>query len=87
MDTGDTILHKPSRERHMVACVHSPYLHTAGFPELRLLLIDCTLIREATAEERHQHTVSMARSSGTGHRSVCARQRLGGDYEHTENGC
>lgn len=84
MDTGDEILHKPSRERHMVACVHPPWLHTAGFPELRLLLIDCTLVREATAEERHAHLSGMAASSGTGHRPVCARERLGGKHETSE---
>ena len=76
LDTGDLIVHKPTQVPHMVACVHDHYLHTAGYPEQRLMVDDCTLQRKATEVERKAHIEAMAASSSTAHRASCARERL-----------
>lgn len=75
-DTGDLVVHKPSQTPYMVACVHGYYLHTAGYPEQRLMVGDCVLQRRATETERRNHLGAMAQSTSQGHRASCARQRL-----------
>lgn len=76
IDTGDIIRDKATRLTHMVACVHEPILHTAGFPELRLRLIDVEFVSGATQKQREDQLDALAHSSGTGHRPECARERL-----------
>jgi hypothetical protein len=76
MDTGDSVVHKPTGDVYLVACVHAPYLHTAGFPECRLLIADCVVKDTCSDSMRRDIIKRMAGSSGMGHRSVCARERL-----------
>ena len=81
MDTADLIRHKPTGVTYHVACVHQPWVHTMGHPEMRIRLGDCELVTAATAEQREQTIAVMAESSGTGHRPQCARERIGGRNE------
>ena len=76
IDTGDIIRDKATRLTHLVACVHDPILHTAGFPELRLRLIDIELVSTATEQQRNDQLDAMSHSSSKGHRAECARERL-----------
>lgn len=52
IDTGDVVLHKPSGEEWVVACVTEPYLYWCGWPYGDARLDDCELIRKATPEEK-----------------------------------
>lgn len=75
-DTGDLILHKPTRLTYWVACCHDDkWIHTCG-PELRLLAADCEIVRAASESERRENMQAMASSTGPGHRPQCARRRL-----------
>ena len=78
MDTGDICLHKLSRERVVICCVHPPIAYVAGTP-LPVRLDDLELIEEATAERRQEQLRALASSTSTGHRPACARQRIGDD--------
>ena len=76
IDAGDLILHKPTGQHHMVCCVHDQWLHTAGHPEKRLMVSDCIVEEEATAEARMDMLHKLAQVQGSGHRPKCARARL-----------
>jgi hypothetical protein len=75
-DTGDEIVHKPTSQPYMVACVHGQYLHTSGNPEQRLMVSECVLKRQALERERRAHLEQMAKSTSKNHRAECARTRL-----------
>ncbi len=48
IDTGDIVLHGPTEERWVVACVQGDRLSWVGWPEGTALLSDCTLVEKAT---------------------------------------
>lgn len=64
IDTGDTVLHGPSGEKWLVAFVDGEHLYWCGWPEGRALLADCTLVRKATAEQKHKLLLEMSESQG-----------------------
>lgn len=54
IDTADTVLHRPSGERWVVACVEGKHLSWCGWPEGMADLADCELVEKATPEERDE---------------------------------
>lgn len=78
IDTGDTVLHKPTGERWVVAFVQNGRLSWCGWPEGTADLADCELVEAATDERRVRLLNEMA-SMGSQDDSRCrfARWRLG----------
>jgi hypothetical protein len=76
IDTGDAVLHGPSGEGWIVACVRGDRLSWCGWPEGMADLSDCTLLRKATAEQRDALLAEMAKMQGGDHRGRYARERL-----------
>lgn len=74
IDSGDWIEHHGRRMQ--VACVHGSMLRTLGHPEITLLVELCTLLEQATSEQRNQVLLALAGSSSRNHRPECARERL-----------
>lgn len=74
LDTGDQILVHGLRE--LVACAHDGLVWLCG-PLKTVRAHDCTLVQAATPEQRQAQLEALASSSGTSHRAVCARRRLG----------
>lgn len=64
IDTGDHVHHAPSDETWVVAFVDGDRLYWCGWPEGTAALADCTLVRKATAEQRHSVLLDMAKGSG-----------------------
>ena len=58
--TGDTVLHKPSGEKWLVAYVQGEYLAWCGGPEGEAKLADCELGRACT-DEQHWKPVAIQR--------------------------
>lgn len=87
IDTGDTVLHRPSGQRHEVACVHGEFLYTIGVPEYRLLVESCEIVSKASPALRQAQIEIMSRSSAPNigrhhHRPSCARERLRVEAAH-----
>ena len=74
--TADVVLHIPTGESWVVACVEGDRLSWVGWPEGWANLSDCVLIDEASPEERHKLLVQMSRMSTDDHRRRFARQAL-----------
>jgi len=51
IDTGDTVLHKPSGETWVVAAVEGEHLYWCGWPPGRAHLADCELLEKAKEGE------------------------------------
>ncbi len=51
MRTGDTVLHRPSKEEWLVAYVDGKYLAWCGWPEGEALVSDCELVKACSDEE------------------------------------
>lgn len=68
IDTGDVVLHGPTQERWVVACVDGDRLSWCGWPEGMAALSDCTLIKKATPEERQKLLHQIAGIHGASHR-------------------
>lgn len=66
--TGDTVLHKPSGESWVVACVRGDYLAWCGWPEGEAKLADCELQTSAT-DEQHWYWVQQIAEANAGFRS------------------
>lgn len=64
IDTGDYVLHAPTGEKWTVAFVDHDRLWWCGWPEGTAALADCTLVKKATAAERHKLLKDMAASDG-----------------------
>ena len=73
LDTGDRILHRPTGETWIVACVQGDRLSWCGWPRGTAALSDCTLVKKATAEERHKLLREMAEMSTSDHRQRYAQ--------------
>ena len=76
IDTGDHIVHKRTRDLHVVACVHGDAVYTCGYPSRTLLLSDCELWRKASEEDQLALLRQMAAVQSLQHRPRCARARL-----------
>lgn len=76
IDTGDYVLHKPSGECWIVACVQGNDLSWCGWPEGMARLIDCELIEKATPEYKEQLLHELANMNYPDHRSRYAKYRL-----------
>ena len=75
IDTADLIEHKG--RQYVVACVHTDFLYVMGHPERRFGIDEITLVKSADETERAYLNHLLAQSSGSGHRPVCARVRVG----------
>ncbi len=64
IDTGDHVEHAPSGETWVVAFVDGDHLYWCGWPEGRAQLSDCKLVKKATAAERHNLLIDMAKGQG-----------------------
>ncbi len=64
IDTGDQVTHTPSGETWIVAFVDHDRLWWCGWPEGTAALADCVLVQKASAAERHNLLVAMAKSDG-----------------------
>lgn len=60
IDTADTVLHKPTGERWVVACVSGKHLSWCGWPEGMAELSDCELVEKATPEARDELLAKLA---------------------------
>lgn len=58
IDTGDTVLHGPTGERWVVACVQGDRLSWCGWPEGTANLADCVLVEKASPESKAETTSS-----------------------------
>lgn len=79
IDTGDTVFHKPSGEKWVVACVEGKHLSWCGWPEGTADVNDCELIQKATEEEREELIKQLAKLESPDHRGIYARNRLAKD--------
>ncbi len=66
--TGDTVLHRPSGEKWLVAYVHGEYLAWCGWPEGEAKLEDCELLKSCT-DEQHWKRVEEIAASASGARA------------------
>lgn len=76
IDTGDSVFHRPTGERWLVACVRDDLLSWVGWPEGSANLADCELVRKATPESRRKLLEEMAAMGGDDHRQRYAVRRL-----------
>lgn len=60
VDTADHVLHGPTGEAWVVACVQNERLSWCGWPEGTADLADCTLAKKAAPEERDKLLREMA---------------------------
>ena len=73
--TGDTVFHRPSGERWLVACVRGDDLSWCGWPEGQARLADCDLIISCT-DEAHWKLVREIAASSQDHRGRYCRWLL-----------
>ena len=76
IDTGDHVLHEPSGETWVVACVRGKSLSWCGWPEGMAALSDCKLVKKATPEERAKLLADLAAIGSSDHRAIYARAVL-----------
>lgn len=86
IDTADVVLHQPTGEEWVVACVEGNRLMWVGWPEGWANLSDCILIRKATREKYIWWLREMARMTNKDdRRGRYARRKLneleGGNHE------
>ncbi len=62
--TGDTVLHRPSGETWLVACVRGDCLAWCGWPEGEARLADCELLSSATDTQHWEWVERIAKSAG-----------------------
>lgn len=74
IDTGDTVLHRPTGEQWIVAYVNGDRLSACGWPDTIVPLADCELVHKARPGQRMDILQMMATS--TGHRADYAREVL-----------
>lgn len=76
--TGDTVLHKPTGEIWVVACVEGKHLSWCGWPEGTALVADCELKEKASDEYREALLKNLASMKGNDHRQRYAARLLAG---------
>lgn len=76
IDTGDYVLHHPTGEQWVVACVEGEYLSWCGWPEGMAKLSDCELLEKATPESKEKLLHQLADTTSNDHRSRFARHIL-----------
>lgn len=76
IDTGDVVLHAPTGERWVVACVEGNQLSWCGWPEGWAKLEDCTLAEKATPGRRLELLHAMAKMHNNDHRRRFAQNIL-----------
>ncbi len=78
IDTGDTVLHRPTGEQWLVAGVEGDRLSWLGCPEGTASQVDCDLIRKASPEDRMMWLRDLAKPAREGgdHRVRMARKVL-----------
>jgi len=78
MRTGDTVLHRPSGERWMVACAHEDrdQVYWMGWPPGCAKISDCDLLLSATDEECRGFLQAIAEIRDSDHRGACAQRTL-----------
>lgn len=76
IDTADHVLHGPTGETWVVACVQNERLSWCGWPEGTADLADCTLVKKAAPEERDKLLREMADMNSSDHRCRYAKRRL-----------
>lgn len=77
IDTGDTVLHRPTGEEWLVAGVSGDRLYWCGWPPGRADLADCELVRKATPAEREELLHRLANKPTDDERRRLARHALG----------
>jgi hypothetical protein len=77
IDTGDTVLHKPTGETWTVAYVQDGHLSWCGWPEGTAEVSDCELVKAASDDDRMSLLQQMSRMDGNDARGRYARWRLG----------
>lgn len=81
MRSGDTVLHRPSGERWLVAYVDGDHLSWYGWPEGLASVADCELVK-ACSDEAHEASLrewanDHRRDNGADdHRSLTCRRQL-----------
>jgi hypothetical protein len=75
MRTGDTVFHKPTGEKWLVAYVDGDRLAWCGWPEGEARLSDCELVR-ACDDERHWELVNHIAKSASGRRAGMCQAML-----------
>jgi hypothetical protein len=81
IDTGDTVRHKPTGEKWIVACVRDDQLSWIGWPEGWAELEDCELIKKATPEKRLEWLKDLAAMKADDHRQRYAEYILNKESE------
>lgn len=76
IDTGDTVLHRPTGEEWLVAFVDNDRLAWCGWPEGFALLADCELLTKAAPGEREALLKQMAVMRSSDSRSRYAKRAL-----------
>ena len=79
MRTGDTIYHKPTKERWVVAAVFEEKgeMSWVGWPEGWANIADCEIVKECTDKEHHKLLQELAAmKSSRDHRQRYAVARL-----------
>ena len=76
IDTGDVVLHRPTNERWVVACVQGERLSWCGWPEGTANLADCELVEKSSPEGRLKLLQAMASMSTDDHRRRYAKRIL-----------
>jgi hypothetical protein len=76
IETGDVVLHSPTGERLVVACVDGDRLSWCGWPEGMAALSDCTLVEKAGPEDKARLLEQLAALREPDHRGRHARATL-----------
>ena len=76
IDIGDHVFHMPSGEHWVVAYVRGDRIAWCGWPPGEAYLVDCTLLRKATKDERDELLYAMAAMLSNDERAENARAVL-----------
>lgn len=77
-DTGDTVLCRGVRQAWTVACVEQGSLSWCGWPEGRIAVGQCQLIKKATRTAKQHLLRRWAAVEGADHRGRYARRAIMG---------
>lgn len=76
IQTGDTVLHRPTGEEWLVAFEKEGRLYWCGWPEGCADTSDCELVEKGTYDQRQALLKNMAKMSGNDARKRYAQQVL-----------